>query len=82
MAFFLCYLLFNSPSLFLSVLFQKGAGYHLDLLVVAVTILSNSILGIPWFVAATVLSINHVLSLKKESETNAPGERPVYLGCR
>ncbi|CAH8297180.1 unnamed protein product, partial [Schistosoma turkestanicum] len=59
----------------------KGAGYHLDLLVVAVTILSNSILGIPWFVAATVLSINHVLSLKKESETNAPGERPVYLGC-
>ncbi|CAH8622928.1 unnamed protein product [Schistosoma bovis] len=61
---------------------KKGAGYHLDLLVVAVTILSNSILGIPWFVAATVLSINHVLSLKKESETNAPGERPVYLGCR
>nr|CAH8866900.1 unnamed protein product [Trichobilharzia regenti] len=61
---------------------KKGAGYHLDLLVVSVTILSNSILGIPWFVAATVLSINHVLSLKKESETNAPGERPVYLGCR
>ncbi|CAH8621046.1 unnamed protein product [Schistosoma margrebowiei] len=61
---------------------KKGAGYHLDLLVVAITILSNSILGIPWFVAATVLSINHVLSLKKESETNAPGERPVYLGCR
>ncbi|CAI2732887.1 unnamed protein product [Schistosoma spindalis] len=61
---------------------KKGAGYHLDLLVVAATILSNSILGIPWFVAATVLSINHVLSLKKESETNAPGERPVYLGCR
>ncbi|VDQ03091.1 unnamed protein product [Trichobilharzia regenti] len=55
---------------------KKGAGYHLDLLVVSVTILSNSILGIPWFVAATVLSINHVLSLKKESETNAPGERP------
>ncbi|CAH8624503.1 unnamed protein product [Heterobilharzia americana] len=61
---------------------KKGAGYHLDLLVVSLTILSNSLLGIPWFVAATVLSINHVLSLKKESETNAPGERPVYLGCR
>ncbi|KAF6780055.1 hypothetical protein AHF37_00519 [Paragonimus kellicotti] len=61
---------------------KKGAGYHLDLLVVAVTIAINSVLGIPWFVAATVLSINHLLSLKKESEVSAPGERPVYLGCR
>ncbi|THD24668.1 Anion exchange protein [Fasciola hepatica] len=61
---------------------KKGAGYHLDLLLVAVTIMINSIVGIPWFVAATVLSINHVLSLKKESEASAPGERPVYLGCR
>ncbi|TGZ66322.1 hypothetical protein CRM22_005384 [Opisthorchis felineus] len=61
---------------------KKGAGYHLDLLLVSVTIMINSILGIPWFVAATVLSINHVLSLKKESEASAPGERPVYLGCR
>ena len=25
---------------------------------------------------ATVLSINHVLSLKKESEATAPGEKP------
>lgn len=32
--------------------------------------------SIPWFVAATVLSINHVLSLKKESESSAPGEKP------
>ena len=39
---------------------QKGGGYHLDLLIVAVCIIINSILGIPWFVAATVLSINHV----------------------
>ncbi|CAH8658768.1 unnamed protein product [Dicrocoelium dendriticum] len=61
---------------------KKGAGYHLDLLLVCITIAINSILGIPWFVAATVLSINHVLSLKKESEASAPGERPVYLGCR
>uniref|UniRef100_A0A5K3FIS4 Anion exchange protein n=1 Tax=Mesocestoides corti TaxID=53468 RepID=A0A5K3FIS4_MESCO len=61
---------------------KKGAGYHLDLLVVTVTIAVNSVLGIPWFVAATVLSINHVISLKKESESAAPGERPIYLGCR
>uniref|UniRef100_A0A158RAE0 Anion exchange protein n=1 Tax=Taenia asiatica TaxID=60517 RepID=A0A158RAE0_TAEAS len=61
---------------------KKGAGYHLDLLIVTITIAVNSVLGIPWFVAATVLSINHVISLKKESESAAPGERPIFLGCR
>ena len=45
----------------------KGGGYHLDLLIVGICILVNSILGIPWFVAATVLSINHVRSLQVES---------------
>jgi hypothetical protein len=55
---------------------KKSNGYHLDLLIVAVCIAINSLLGIPWFVAATVLSINHVLSLKKESEAAAPGEKP------
>lgn len=45
----------------------------------SITIGINSLLGIPWFVAATVLSINHVLSLKKESEAAAPGEKPKYL---
>ena len=61
---------------------QKGCGYHLDLLIVAVLIVLCSLLGLPWFVAATVLSINHVLSLKKESECTAPGERPKFLGVR
>lgn len=32
--------------------------------------------------AATVLSINHVNSLKKESECSAPGEKPQFLGVR
>jgi hypothetical protein len=57
---------------------EKGGGYHLDLLIVTITIAINSLLGIPWFVAATVLSINHVMSLKKESEAAAPGEKPLY----
>ena len=60
----------------------KGGGYHLDLLIVAVCIVICSILGIPWFVAATVLSINHVRSLYRESESAAPGERPQFLGIR
>jgi sodium bicarbonate transporter 10 len=41
-----------------------------------------SIFGLPWFVAATVLSINHVRSLTRESETAAPGEKPQFLGIR
>ncbi|XP_071103626.1 sodium-driven chloride bicarbonate exchanger-like isoform X4 [Haliotis cracherodii] len=60
----------------------KGHGYHLDLLLVACLIIVNSFMGLPWFVAATVLSINHVNSLKKESQCSAPGEKPKFLGVR
>lgn len=62
--------------------FQKGAGYHLDLLMVGVMLGVCSIMGLPWFVAATVLSISHVNSLKVESECSAPGEQPKFLGIR
>lgn len=41
-----------------------------------------SVMGLPWFVAATVLSITHVNSLKVESECSAPGEQPKFLGIR
>uniref|UniRef100_A0A8D2ZSA9 Anion exchange protein n=1 Tax=Scophthalmus maximus TaxID=52904 RepID=A0A8D2ZSA9_SCOMX len=61
---------------------KKGGGYHLDLLVVAVMLGVCSIMGLPWFVAATVLSISHVNSLKLESECAAPGEQPKFLGIR
>lgn len=63
-------------------LFQKGCGYHLDLFVLAILIEICSVMGLPWFVAATVLSINHVNSLKLESECAAPGEKPQFLGVR
>lgn len=62
--------------------FQKGAGYHLDLFVVGVMLGVCSVMGLPWFVAATVLSISHVNSLKLESECSAPGEQPKFLGIR
>lgn len=61
---------------------KKGCGYHLDLFVLAVLIQVCTVLGLPWFVAATVLSINHVNSLKLESECAAPGEKPQFLGVR
>ena len=62
--------------------FQKGCGYHLDLLIVAILIALCSLFGLPWFVAATVLALTHVNALKVLSENTAPGERPAFLGVR
>lgn len=42
---------------------KKGYGYHMDLLVVALNTLVFSMLGMPWLVAATVRSVNHLRSL-------------------
>jgi hypothetical protein len=42
---------------------QKGSGYHLDLLVVGILVAACSLFGLPWLVAATVHSLNHVRSL-------------------
>uniref|UniRef100_A0A667Y1S5 Anion exchange protein n=1 Tax=Myripristis murdjan TaxID=586833 RepID=A0A667Y1S5_9TELE len=61
---------------------KKGAGYHLDLFWVAVLIVICSFMGLPWYVAATVISIAHIDSLKMETETSAPGEQPKFLGVR
>jgi len=61
---------------------KKGTGYHLDLFVLAICILACSILGLPWFVAATVLALTHVNALKVLSENSAPGEKPTFLGVR
>ncbi|XP_039593356.1 sodium bicarbonate cotransporter 3-like isoform X10 [Polypterus senegalus] len=61
---------------------KKGCGYHLDLLMVSLMLGICSVMGLPWFVAATVLSISHVNSLKVESECSAPGEQPKFLGIR
>ncbi|KAG1937176.1 solute carrier family 4 member 4a isoform X1 [Pimephales promelas] len=61
---------------------KKGAGYHLDLLLVAVLLAVCSFMGLPWYVAATVISIAHIDSLKMETETSAPGEQPKFLGVR
>ncbi|XP_061885740.1 sodium bicarbonate cotransporter 3-like isoform X2 [Entelurus aequoreus] len=61
---------------------KKGCGYHLDLLVVALMLGVCSVMGLPWFVAATVLSISHINSLKQETACAAPGEQPKFLGIR
>ncbi|XP_030305988.1 electrogenic sodium bicarbonate cotransporter 1 isoform X4 [Calypte anna] len=61
---------------------KKGAGYHLDLFWVAILMIVCSFMGLPWYVAATVISIAHIDSLKMETETSAPGEQPKFLGVR
>ncbi|KFM08069.1 Electrogenic sodium bicarbonate cotransporter 1, partial [Aptenodytes forsteri] len=61
---------------------QKGAGFHLDLLCVSLLMVVTSATGLPWYVSATVISLAHMESLRKESATSAPGEHPEFLGIR
>ncbi len=53
---------------------QKGNGYHLDLAVVGGLIGLCSLFGLPWLVAATVRSLNHVRSLATTEEVVTTGE--------
>ena len=53
--------LVNSPHHHLT----KGEGYSLDMLVIGVLIAVCAVFGLPWVVAATVRSLNHVRSLAK-----------------
>ena len=69
-------LIFSPPRL------NKGCGYHLDLLVLAIIVVISSVFGLPWFIANTIPSINHIQSLIKESSTSIPGEKPQFLGVR
>ncbi|MFA5505753.1 MAG: sodium bicarbonate transporter family protein [Vulcanimicrobiota bacterium] len=55
---------------------KKGAGYHLDLLVVALLVGFCSLLGLPWMVAATVRSLNHVNALSV-ANTDEKGRKVV-----
>ncbi|KAL7073970.1 hypothetical protein ACQ4LE_006611 [Meloidogyne hapla] len=61
---------------------RKGCGYHLDLLIVAFLILICSFLGLPFYVAATVLSVMHVESLKQYVDCIVPGEPQKFLGVK
>ncbi len=54
---------------------HKGEAYHLDLGVVGILIAVCSAFGLPWLVAATVRSLNHVRSLATMDEVvSASGE--------
>ncbi len=53
---------------------KKGSGYHLDLAVVGIIVLAGSIFALPWIVAATVHSLNHVKALANVKVENADGD--------
>lgn len=53
---------------------QKGAGFHLDLLVVGLITVVGSLFGLPWMVAATVHALNHVKSLATQETVQLGGE--------
>lgn len=59
----------------------KGSGYHLDLLVVGLLIVVGSPFGLPWIVAATVHSLNHVRSLA-ETRVDAKTGRELIVSVR
>lgn len=49
---------------------RKGPGYHLDLAIVGIITAVTSLFGLPWIVAATVHSLNHVKSLATTETVN------------
>ncbi|XP_069508769.1 anion exchange protein 4 isoform X2 [Ambystoma mexicanum] len=61
---------------------QKGAGLHLDFFCVGVLVIVSSVMALPWYVSATVISLAHMDSLKMETTMSAPGEQPKFLGIR
>ena len=55
---------------------QKGEGYHLDLTIVGILTGLCSMFGLPWLVAATVRSLNHLRALATVEDTITPsGDR-------
>lgn len=71
--------LVNSPDYKL----KKGGGYHLDLLVVGLIVLVGSFFALPWIVAATVHSLNHIKSLAKTKIVNLGNiKKEVIVGVR
>ena len=59
---------------------QRGGGYNLDLTVVSVLTAICSLFGLPWLVAATVRSLNHVRSLATvEEAVDAEGDTREHI---
>lgn len=72
--------LVNSPDYKL----RKGGGYHLDMAIVGFLVVGASLFALPWIVAATVHSLNHVKSLARTTvrEMADGSKKQVVVGVR
>merc|ERR1719427_2618552 len=61
---------------------EKGAGLHLDIVLLSLFNMFCALFGGPWICAATVRSVSHVSALTVMSTTNVPGESPKVIGVR
>jgi solute carrier family 4 anion exchanger 2 len=61
---------------------KKGAGLHLDIVLLALINLVSGAIGGPWICAATVRAVSHVSALTVMSTTHVPGEAPKVVGIR
>merc|ERR1712051_1100186 len=61
---------------------KKGAGLHLDIVLLALINLVSGAIGGPWICAATVRAVSHVSALTIMSTTHVPGEAPKVVGIR
>ena len=46
---------------------KHGDAYNYDTIIIAIMVLVNSMLGLPWLVAATVRSLNHIHAMAEKS---------------
>lgn len=61
----------------------KGGGYHLDLAIVGLIVLFGSLFALPWIVAATVHSMNHVKSLAETKVQDlGDSKKDIIVGVR
>ena len=58
---------------------QHGEGYHLDSGVVGFLVAACSLFGLPWLVAATVRSLNHLRSLATTEQSSVGADRILHV---
>ena len=61
---------------------EKGAGLHLDIVLLSFINLCCGIMGGPWICAATVRAVSHVSALTIIAPSPVPGEPPKAIGVR
>merc|ERR1719471_2756295 len=61
---------------------EKGAGLHLDIVIISLINLGCGLFGGPWICAATVRAVAHVSALTVHATSGIPGEAQKTVGVR